>query len=309
MILGLFNEFGARNAAPVFGAFQQGVDRAGIPWTKNLDMCNVAVIWSVLWHGRMAQNKRVWDHCQQHNKPVIVLEVGGILRNQSWKVAIGGINNEAYFGQQSTSSVNNWLRDSSQHRQDKFGIKLSPWRETNPNKYILICTQHNKSHQWRDMPGVDRWLDQTIAQIRKHTQRPIRIRPHPRSPLDQMLVRKLDINYKNVKINFPVRYTETYDEYDYDQALQMAHCVISHSSNPGLQAIIAGVPAFVGPESLALPVANTDFSKIEYPNMPDRTRWFNDLLYTEYFIEEISNGLPLVKLLPKLEELVLAQKK
>jgi len=309
MIVGMFNEFGAMNSVPVFGAFQQSLDKAGIPWTKNIDMCNVAVIWSVLWHGRMARNKDVWEHCKKYNKPVIVLEVGGILRNQSWKVALGGINNEAYFGQQSTSSVNNWLRQSGQHRQNKFGVSLLPWRETHANKYILICTQHNKSHQWRNMPGVNDWLEQTIAEIRKYTQRPIQIRPHPRSPLDQMVVRKLDINYKDVKINFPIRYHETYDEYDYDRALENAHAVVSHSSNPGLQAIIAGVPAFVGKDSLALPVANTDLSKIEYPNMPNRTTWFNDLLYTEYFIDEIADGLPLVRLLPKLEQLVLAQSK
>ena len=307
MIVGMFNEFGAQNSTAVFGAFQQSLDRAGIPWTKNLDMCNVAVIWSVLWHGRMAQNKRIWDHCIQNKKPIVVLEVGGILRNQSWKVAIGGINNEAYFGDKSNSSINNWLRNSSQHRHKKFGMQLLPWQETNSKKHILICTQHNKSHQWRNMPRIDQWLEQTISKIRKYTQRPIKIRPHPRSPLDQMIVRKLDINYKNVRIDFPVRYSQTYDEYNFDEALKMSHCVISHSSNPGLQAIIAGVPAFVGPESLALPVANTDLSKIEYPNTPDRTKWFNDLLYTEYFIDEIADGLPLVRLLPKLEELVLAR--
>jgi len=307
MIFGMFNEFGAMNSSPVFGAFQHSLDRAGIPWTKNINMCNVAVIWSVLWNGRMAGNKQVWEHCTKFNKPIIVLEVGGILRNQSWKVAIGGINNEAYFGQTCNSNINNWLRNSSQHRQKRFGVNLTPWRETNSKKYILLCTQHNKSHQWRNMPDVNTWLDKTISQIRKHSNRQIQIRPHPRSPIDSNVVRKLDINYKNVKINYPIRYTETYDEYDYDMALDMAHCVVSHSSNPGLQAIIAGVPAFVGPESLGLPVANTDFSKIEYPNTPDRTKWFNDLLYTEYFIDEISDGLPLVRLLPKLEELVLAR--
>jgi hypothetical protein len=189
-----------------------------------------------------------------------------------------------------------------------FGMQLSPWQETNGKKHILICTQHNKSHQWRDMPRVDQWLEQTISKIRRHTQRPIRIRPHPRSPLDQMIVRKLNINYKNVAIDFPIRYAQTYDEYNFDEALKMSHCVISHSSNPGLQSIIAGVPAFVGPESLALPVANTDYSQIENPKRPDRTRWFNDLLYTEYFVDEIADGLPLVRLLPKLEELILAQK-
>ena len=307
MIVGMFNEFGAQNSTPVFGAFQHSLDKAGIPWTKNINMCNVAVIWSVLWHGRMAQNKAVWEHCVKHNKPVIVLEVGGILRNQSWKVAIGGINNEAYFGNTSSSSVNNWLRDASKLRQEKFGLELQPWRDTNNNKYILICTQHNKSHQWRSMPTVDNWLEDQVKQIRKHSSRQIRIRPHPRSPLNPSVIRDLNFKYKNIELQYPVRYAQTYDEFDYDTALEGAHCVISHSSNPGLQAVIAGVPVFVSKESLAYPVSNTDYSRIEDLKKPNRSKWFNDLLYTEYFLEEISDGLPLVRLLPKLEELVLAQ--
>jgi len=307
MIFGMFNEFGAMNSVPVFGAFQSSLDRAGIPWTKNIDMCNVAVIWSVLWHGRMARNKDVWEHCKRNNKPVVVLEVGGILRNQSWKVGIGGINNEAYFGNQSTSSVNQWLRQTSQYRQKRFGIELLPWKQSSNEKYILICTQHNKSHQWRKMPPIEQWLDDNISKIRQYTKRPIQIRPHPRSPLSISIVNNLNNKFGNVGFDQPIRYQQTYDEYNYDSALDNAHCVISHSSNPGLQAIIAGVPAFVSKDSLALPVANTDYSIIENPKRPDRTRWFNELLYTEYFIDEIANGVPLVKLLPKLEKLVLAQ--
>ena len=104
---------------------------------------------------------------------IIVLEVGGLQRNQSWKVAIGGINREAYFGETSKSSVNNWLRNASKYRQKRFELDLQPWKETAPNKYILICTQHNKSHQWRSMPAVDKWLEEQIKQIRKYTKRDI----------------------------------------------------------------------------------------------------------------------------------------
>jgi len=64
---------------------------------------------------------------------------------------------------------------------------------------------------------------------------------------------------------------------------------------------------FVGKESLAYDVSNKDYSRIENLHKPDRLIWFNNLLYTEYFIDEIADGLPLVRLLPRLEKLVLAQ--
>ena len=47
---------------------------------------DAALIWSVLWYGKMSGNKKVWDHYRQQNKPVIVIEVGGLLRNKTWKL-------------------------------------------------------------------------------------------------------------------------------------------------------------------------------------------------------------------------------
>ena len=56
--------------------------------------------------------------------------------------------------------------------------------------------------------------------------------------------------------------------------------------------------AFVSTHSLAYPVANDiDFlHDIENPMMPDRQQWLNDYAWTEYTIEEISQGIPLKRL-------------
>jgi hypothetical protein len=39
--------------------------------------CDVAVIWSVLWQGRMAGNKKVWDDFRSQGKPVVVVRSWG----------------------------------------------------------------------------------------------------------------------------------------------------------------------------------------------------------------------------------------
>ena len=39
--------------------------------------------------------------------------------------------------------------------------------------------------------------------------------------------------------------------------------------------------------------ANQNLDTITLPIRPDRTQWFNDLAYTEWTIDEISEGLPL----------------
>ena len=70
---------------------------------------------------------------------------------------------------------------------------------------------------------------------------------------------------------------------------------ISYSSNPGIHSIINGIPAFVGPSSLAYDVGNDiDFlHDIEKPLTPDRQQWLNDYAHTEWTVQEISQGIPL----------------
>ena len=75
---------------------------------------DINVIWSVLFNGRMAGNKAVWDQ----QKPTIVLEVGGIKRGTTWKVGLNGINRDAYFGPSGNDNT----------RASELGLKLSPWK-------------------------------------------------------------------------------------------------------------------------------------------------------------------------------------
>jgi hypothetical protein len=89
----------------------------------------------------------------------------------------------------------------------------------------------------------------------------------------------------------------TYDSFDYDQCLKTTWAVINHNSGPGTQAILNGVPAFVGTSSLAAPAGNFDIANIENPLRPDRTQWIEQLAHTEWTISEIETGLPLQRLL------------
>jgi hypothetical protein len=80
------------------------------------------------------------------------------------------------------------------------------------------------------------------------------------------------------------------------------YATVSYSSNPGIHSVLEGVPAFVGPASLAYDAANDiDFlHDINNPYMPDRTQWLNDYAWTEFTVEEIATGLPLKRLTSKL---------
>ena len=279
----LWREYGALNSRPVFDAFASSITNSSgvLCDSTNIDDSDVHVIWSVLFHGRMANNRGVWDNCRVRGKPVIVLEVGGIKRGTTWKVGLGGINRDAYFGDSGNDGT----------RAKELGLELKPWHKD--GEYILICGQHDKSLQWQNMPRMSNWFLNTYDEIRKHTDRPIIFRPHPRCRLDH-----IESGLKYVYRQDPVHIGGTYD--DFDMGFDNVYCTISWSSNPGIHSVINGVPAFVGPSSLAYPVAGHDLNLIEYSQTPDRTKWLNDYAWTEYTIKEIESGLPLKRLTSKL---------
>ena len=283
MKFSLWTQYGALNSKPIFDAFRLGCHSLGFTCVDNSNDADVDVIWSVLFSGRMAANKAIWERNTANAKPTIVLEVGGINRGTTWKVGLNGINRNAYFG----PCGNN----DDRHRL--LGLSLKPWRTH--GEYILICGQHDKSLQWQGMPRMSNWVIETISEIRKYTARPIIFRPHPRCPLAH-----IEKEFKNVYRQEPQHVINTYD--DFDMGFDNVWTTISYSSNPGIHSIINGVPAFVSTHSLAYPAGNDiDFlHTIEQPLIPDRTQWLNDYAHTEYTIEEIAAGLPLKNLTPKL---------
>jgi hypothetical protein len=278
MRFSIFDNFGAKNSRPVFQAFESALIRRGHVIVKNDSMADVAVIWSVLWEGRMRRNLEVWNHYRGLGLPVVVLEVGGLFRGRTWRVGINGVNRQGL--------VSPDMMPADRYLQ--MNIQMTPWKGN--GEHIIIATQRQNSQQWSGMPSTAVWVKSTVEQIRQHTQRPILVRWHPRE--------RLDIDYlgPSVRIQHPVRLADTYDSYDFRENLRDAWAVVNWNSNPGIEAVLAGVPAFVGPDSLAAPVGNLDISQIEKPRMPERQQWINDLCYTEWTLEEIAEGLPLSRM-------------
>ena len=219
MKFSLFRDYGAQNSKPVFDAFADSLSSNGHVVVDNTYDCDVGVIWSVLWNGRMAPNKKVWDDFHAHNKKIIVLEVGGLIRGTTWKVGVGGINREAYFGPKGNDNT----------RAKKLGLELKPW--DNNGDSIVIVGQHERSHQWRNNPSMSSWASEQIRKIREHTDRDIIWRPHPRFP-----VTNLEEDFKNVYRQNPVQVQDTYDDFDF--SCSGAYAVINHSSNPATHSVI-----------------------------------------------------------------------
>lgn len=275
MRVSLFEQYGALNSGPVFQAIRDGFNRLGIQCSSMDKSADVAVIWSQVWAGRMKHNQSVWQEFRSSGRPVIVAEVGMIKRGHTWKLGINGTGLSADWG---VGSVDN--------RSTQLGLTCLPW--TNQGKNIIIAVQRNDSEQWARMPPTDIWLNETIATLKKYTDRPIIIRPHPRQKLS---------NITDCVIDDPQPIPNSYDCFNYPKSLNNAWAVINWNSGTGTQAILAGVPAFVGPLSLAAPVGNLSLDQIENPLRPNRDAWLEDIAHTEWTILEIQSGYPLKRLI------------
>ena len=278
---------GPLNSKEVFAKFIKSLRASGeqVYENKQAPDEDVAVIWSVLWQGRMRRYRDIWERYRKANKPVVVIEVGGIKRNETWKIGINGINREADFANQ----------DADSSRWNKFSTELKPWRQTGNN--IIICGQHTNSHQWRNNLPMSKWFEQQIIDIRKYTDKPIIIRPHPRNHVT------LDVKkFNNVEIVSPRRDNKTYDDTDLAERLKSAWALVSYSSNPAMTAAINGIPVYVSEASLSYEIGNTSFENINNPKMPDRQSWANKIAYTEWWPDEIEQGIPWQRIKKRLQE-------
>jgi len=268
---------GALNSPPIFAALEQGIKNTGFSVVDSGQ--DVDVIWSVLWQGRMQSNQSIYNQCRAKRKPVMIIEVGNLVRGNTWRISLDHIHGLGIFG-------NSENLDKS--RPTILGVDLKPVNQKRNNEILIAC-QHERSLQWEGQPSMAEWAKRKVAEIRKFTEKDIVIRPHPRSPFV--------LNIAGVQVEQPRKIPNSYDSFDIDYNY---HCVINHNSGPAVQAAINGIPVICDRSSLAFPVSE-QIENIDNPTLPDRAEWFLKLCHTEWTVDEISKGLPIQRLATALE--------
>jgi hypothetical protein len=271
MKLAYFPNQTALKSEPVWGAFLNGARQVGVEPVENSKTADCALIWSVLWNGRMRMNETVYNHYRSLGKPVFIIEVGALDRGRTWKISANHITTEGIYG--NTENID-------YDRARKLGIELQDIK-TSRKDSILIVGQHERSLQWQGQPTTQAWVAQKVSEIRKYSDRPIIFRPHPRHPINITFL-------PGVTVERPNKLADTYDKFDINFN---HHCVVSHNSGPGIQAAIAGTPVICDKSSLVHPLSK-NISKINEAFLPDRQNWFHQILHTEWTVDEISQGIP-----------------
>jgi hypothetical protein len=259
----------AQNSVPVVQAMLDSLRNVGHTVEQNSMDADAAIIWSVLWSGRMSPNKAVYEHYRAQNRPVIVADVGALYRGTTWKIAVNHINGLGHYGH---------TENLDPDRPRKLGISLALNFSRNPA--VLIAAQHCSSLQMNNYDHKN-WIMQQINEIQQVSDRPIVIRAHPRSPL------KFTTLPDKITVETPQKIAGTYDSFNlhFDY-----HAVVNFCSGPGIQAAISGTRPIVGQYSLAQPVA-VAVDHIDRPYTVDRDQWLIEICHTEYTLNEIQKGL------------------
>lgn len=164
------------------------------------------------------------------------------------------------------------------HGPDRASAHPIAMRATmNQGRKVVVCGMSTKASAF---DNVDGWTEAAIKELRKHTDRPIVYRPKPQRRKYGQLP--------------PIPGTEYSDPITrrLEDELKDAWAVVSHHSNAGLDALIAGVPCFQ-PEGVASVLGLADLSKIEEPLLPDyeqRRQLINDVCYCQWNAWEIEAG-------------------
>lgn len=150
------------------------------------------------------------------------------------------------------------IRRCPDDRANALGVTLEPWRKS--GREVIVCPP---TEYFMKAHGCPDWLESTLAELAKVTDRRIVIREKPKP--GETAVALLD-------------------------ALKTAHALVTHSSNIAIEAACLGTPVFVAPTSAAAPVGRTELSALEAPDYPDREPWLAHLAYNQFSIDEIRDG-------------------
>lgn len=160
-----------------------------------------------------------------------------------------------------------------------------------PDGYIAICMQRDGGFAMKTLNPIE-WLKDKITEIRKVTNRPILVRPHPGA----FTMSDFDFlkRYKAVTVVDPLATSLLAN-------LKGAQSAVFFNSSSCVPAIIEGVPVFVDDQScVGWNVANKSIANIEQPEIFNREQWLYDLASAHWTDEEGQRGLIYEKFLPYL---------
>ncbi len=229
-----------------------------------------------VWGGLLWGTDKIYDYCVENNYNYYWIDNGYLIPEMLLTSVVRGKEGKKKTNRHKMGIYKiikngfhiSKLIDRPDDRFNKFFNNELSIRNRNKrgskDGYILVCPP---SDDYQKVFGFTNWLENTINEIKKHTDRDIKIRE------------------KKIRKTIPL-----------SSDLHRAYCTVAPASGVSIESILYGVPTFCSDFSPAAPVGNLDISKINNPWFPDKEliyKWLCHLCYCQFTLEEIQNGTAL----------------
>jgi hypothetical protein len=249
-------------------AFAEGIPLSGRDTCKlradtehNMSGFDAALLW-----GFTSPCQKVIQSCVEAGKPWVYLDLAYWSRHDHFKVTLNNRHPAGYLMD----------RAMPDDRFKRLKLTVEPWRKG--GTYVLVAGMSGKA-AWSWGQGPQEYDRNIVTQLRKVTKRPIVYRPKP--------------SYREAKPIAGSTFDRSQEPGHYDKLVAEAWCVVTHHSNVGVDALLAGVPVFTRyGAAMHLALADSAIeSRLEDPWYPDgREQWAANLAYCQWTVAEMADG-------------------
>jgi hypothetical protein len=226
---------------------------------------------------------KIVEHQRQQNNHIMAIDANCFkfkdLDSKYLRYSINGVDyDSSEYANKNSDSVR-WdilSRD--------IGLNMKDWKRD--GEYILFLLQRDGGWSMKGLSPVE-WTRQKIEAVRKVSNLPIVLRPHPGKIADLRPLLRPGVTISD-STKIPI-------EHD----LRRAKAAFVFNSSSGVASILEGVPLWVDDSgSVCWDVANYNIGDIDYPKLNDRSQWINDLATCHWTDDESRQGLVYKQFLP-----------
>jgi len=200
--------------------------------------------------------KHIYDYCKENGRDFYFVDTGyyGNTKNKNWHRVTK--NSLQYCGELRDVPADRYIKAHGYTKKFTSGGK------------ILLCPPSDKAMSFYG-EDLDTWMETTLAEIKKHTDR-------------EVVIRLKKSRKERV-------FTDTIQDALQDDV----HCLVTYNSIAAIEALMEGKPAFVLGQNAASPLCSNDLSKLEtplYPSEDEVMYLLSNLAYHMFTVTELQNG-------------------
>jgi hypothetical protein len=233
------------------------------------------------------KSRKMWNVCIENKQPMLLIDKGYFGRAEYHRMSLGGYQPP-------------YLNDMElePNRLKQLGVTLHPKREK--GNIVLYAGSSHKYCMFHGLGDVSAYAAKVCAEIQQQLKAidsslTVVYRPKPSW---------WGNDDDEIDKTVPVGTVLSAPQENFAQILKSCHCLVTHGSNAGIEALAAGVPVILtsGPGiSPIYDLAEHDMTNIGKPAWPrdsERLRVLSALAWCQYNIKEIASGFAWANLKP-----------